>query len=96
MPTPTTYFNGLLQGGLCNTQTVDINRDKNKTSSFIQWVHSASLSFMAEVFRRFFSECTEAITTSLILLETILPEECTFIIGFSCTVWTKMRFLLAQ
>ena len=23
----------------------------------------------------------------------ILPVECTFIIGFSCTVWTKMRSL---
>ena len=33
-----------------------------------------------------FSECTEAIATSLIPLETILPEKCAFIIGFSCTV----------
>ena len=38
----------------------------------------------------------EAITTSLIPLETILPEECAFIIGFSCTVWTTMRSLLAH
>ena len=36
------------------------------------------------------------ITTSLIPLENILPEELAFIIGFSCTVWTKMKsFLLA-
>ena len=42
-------------------------------------------------FRRVFSECTEAITTSLIILETILPEKCAFIIGFSSTVCTKMR-----
>ena len=38
-----------------------------------------------------FSECTEAITASLIPLETLLPEECVFIIGFSCTVWIKIR-----
>ena len=31
------------------------------------------------------------ITTSLIPLETILPEEYALIIGFSFTVWTKMR-----
>ena len=44
-------------------------------------------------FRRFFSECTEANATSLIPLDTILPEICAFIIGFSYTVWTKMRSL---
>ena len=27
----------------------------------------------------------------LVPLDTILPEICAFIIGFSCTVWTKMR-----
>ena len=37
-------------------------------------------------FRQVFSECTEAITTSLIPLETILPVESAFIFGFSCTV----------
>ena len=26
-------------------------------------------------------------------LEAIFPEECAFIIGFSCTVWTKMSVL---
>ena len=31
--------------------------------------------------------------TSLIQLDNILPEICAFIIGFSCTVWTKMRSL---
>ena len=36
-------------------------------------------------YRLFFSE---AITTSHIPIETILPEECAFIIEFSCTVWT--------
>ena len=33
------------------------------------------------------------ITTSLIPLETIFPEECTFIIGFSYTAWTKNEVL---
>ena len=33
------------------------------------------------------------IATSLIPLDIILPEICTFIIGFSCTVWTKMTSL---
>ena len=42
------------------------------------------------------SECTEAITTSLILLVTNFPEICAFIIGFSFTVWTQMRPLLAH
>ena len=42
-----------------------------------------------------FSECTEAVATSLILV-TNFPEICAFIIGFSFTVWTKMRPLLAH
>ena len=33
------------------------------------------------------------ITASLISIETILPKECAFIVGFSCTVWTKMKSL---
>ena len=47
-------------------------------------------------FRVFFSECTEAIATSLIPLVTNFPEICDFIIGFSFTEWTKMRPLLAH
>ena len=31
------------------------------------------------------------ITTSVIPLDTILPGIYGFVIGFSCTVWTKMR-----
>ena len=31
-----------------------------------------------------FSEYTEAVTTSLLPIDAILPENCTFIIGFSC------------
>ena len=44
-------------------------------------------------FRWVFSKSTEAIAISLIPLDTILPEICTFMIGFSCTVWTKIRSL---
>ena len=33
------------------------------------------------------------IATSLIPLDTNLPEIYAFILGFSCTVWTKMRSL---
>ena len=44
-------------------------------------------------FRWVFSECTEANATSLVPLDTILPEKCAFIIGFRCTVWNKMRSL---
>ena len=33
------------------------------------------------------------IATSLIPTYTILPEICAYSIGFSCTVWTKMRSL---
>ena len=47
-------------------------------------------------FRRFFSEYTEAFATSLIPLDIILPEICAYIIGFSCTVWTKMTFLASS
>ena len=44
-------------------------------------------------FRRVFSEYTEEIATSVIPLDIILPEICAFIIGFSCTVWTKAMSL---
>ena len=44
---------------------------------------------LIKFFRRVFSECTEAITTSLMPLDTILPEICAFIIGFICTMWIK-------
>ena len=47
-------------------------------------------------FRWVFSEYTKAKSTSLLQLVTILPEICAFIIGFSFTVWTKMRPLLSH
>ena len=40
-------------------------------------------------FRRVFSECTEAVATSLIPLVINFSEICALIIGFSFTVWTK-------
>ena len=40
-------------------------------------------------FRRVFSECTEAVVTSLIPHSYQFPEICTFMMGFSFTVWTK-------
>ena len=44
-------------------------------------------------FRRVYSACTEMNATSLMPLDNILPEICAFFIGFSCTMWTKMRSL---
>ena len=43
-----------------------------------------------------FSEFIEAVTTSLIPIDAILPEICAFIVGFSGTVWTKIRSLQAH
>ena len=40
-------------------------------------------------FRRVFSECTEAVATSLIPHSYNFPEIFAFLIGFSFTVWTK-------
>ena len=40
-----------------------------------------------------FLEYTEAVTTSLIPIDAIIPEICSFNVGFSCTAWTKMRSL---
>ena len=40
-------------------------------------------------FTRVFSECTEAIATSIIPLATNFPGICAFVIGFNFTVWTK-------
>ena len=45
------------------------------------------------IFNFFRQDCTEANATSLIPIHTILPEICTFIIGFSCTVCTITRSL---
>ena len=45
------------------------------------------------VFRLVFTGYDEASAISLITLDTILPEKGAFIIGISCTEWTKMRSL---
>ena len=47
-------------------------------------------------FIRVFSEYTEALTTSLIPIDAILPDICTFAVGFSCTAWSKMTSLRAN
>ena len=57
-----------------------------KNCLFLRFIHNNNYHTH---FFTVFSECTEAITTSLIPLDTILPEICAFIIGFSCNVWTK-------
>ena len=44
--------------------------------------------FIINFFRLVFSECTEAIATSLMIHSS---WDLSFIIGFSCTMWTKMR-----
>ena len=49
-----------------------------------------------QLFQRVFSEYTEVVTTLLIPIDAILPEICTFIVGFSCTVCTKMGSLRAR
>ena len=41
--------------------------------------------FIINFFIRVFSEYTEAVTTSLIPIDSIIPEICTFIVGFSYT-----------
>ena len=56
---------------------------------------SIFIIIIINIFRRVFSEYTEAVTTSLIPIDAIPPEICAFIVGFSCTVWTIMRSLQA-
>ena len=52
-----------------------------------------TIIIIINLFRRDFLEYTEAIATSLIPLDIILPEICAYIIGFSCTVLTKTTSL---
>ena len=69
------------------------------TITFLAFIHSGSqflIFIIINFFIRVFSEYTEAVTTSLIPIDAILPEICTFIVGFSCTAWTKMRSLRAN
>ena len=61
-----------------------------KNCRFLRFIHNQ------HKFSSVFSEYTEAVTTPLIPIDAILPEICTFIVGFSCTVCTKMRSLRAH
>ena len=63
-----------------------------KNRRFLRFIHNNQL--LQTGFSQ--SSYTEANATSLIPLDTIFPEVCAFIIGFSFTVWTKMRPLLAH
>ena len=47
------------------------------------------INFFVQVFFQY----TEAVTTTLISTDAILPEICDLIICFSCTVWTKNEVL---
>ena len=69
----------------CFLRFIHNNSKNNNNNNF----HHHVMNF----FRQAFSEYTKVITTSLIPLVTILPEECAFIIGFSSSLWTKMRSL---
>ena len=67
-----------------------------KTHCFLQFINYNNNNnnhhqFHHQIIQTGFSECTEAITTSLMLIET----RNVLLSGFSCTVWTKMRFVLA-
>ena len=56
----------------------------------------AHIIIIINFFIQVFSECTEAVSISLIPLVTNFTEIHAFIIGFSFTVWTKMRPFLAH
>ena len=70
-----------------------------KNRQFLRFIHNNNNNnyhFHHQLLRMAFSEYTEAVTTSLIPIDAILPEICTFIVGFSCTAWTKMRSFRAN
>ena len=62
-----------------------------KNRRFLRFIHNQH-----QLLQTGFSEYTEAVTTSLIPIDAILPEICACIVGFSCTMWTKMRSLQAH
>ena len=53
----------------------------------MRFIHNTNniIFIIINFYRRVFSEYTEAVTTSLIPIDAILPEIFTFIVGFSCT-----------
>ena len=58
-----------------------------KKRQFLRFIHNNNNH--NQLLQTGFSECTEAVATSLIPLVTNFPEIFAFIIGFSYTVWTK-------
>ena len=70
--------------------------EKNVKPWFLAIFFIIIIIIIINFFRRVFSDNTEANATTLVPLDTILPEICAFIVGFSCTVWTKMRSLRAN
>ena len=83
--------------GLCFIAEVNFWRPpKTVVSCDLFIIKIIIIIIIIHFFIRVFSEFTEAITTSLIPIDTILPEIFAFIVGFSCTVWTKMRSLRAH
>ena len=81
------------------------------TITFLALVHSGSqfwhppktivscdlfIIIIINFFRWVFYEYTEAVTTSLIPIDAILPKICACIVGFSCNVCTKMSSLWAH
>ena len=79
-----------------NWWAVSVGRGGIKMASASTCDKFIIITIIINFFRRVFSDCTEAIATSLIPLVTNFPEICAFIIGFSFSVWTKMRPLLAH
>ena len=63
-----------------------------KNRHFLRFIHNIIINF----FGRVFSKYTEAVTILLMPIVTNFPAICAFIIGFSLTVWTKTRPLLAH
>ena len=61
-----------------------------KNHRFLRFIQN---NYHNQLLQTGFFRITEAIATSLIPLDIILPEICAFILGFSCTVWAKMRSL---
>ena len=82
-----TVTSRLLLSIYCLPSTKYLTSTKTVVSCFL------FIIIIINLFRRVFSVYTEANATSLIPLDTILPEIYSFIIGFSFTVWTKMRLL---
>ena len=68
-----------------------------KKLCFMRFIHNNNhFIIIINFFIWVFLEYTKVVTRSLIPIDASLPDICTFIIGFSCTAWTKMRSLRAN